>query len=148
MRLGAQPFLWKWVLFAWEWKMISVSKADHLHSFWNRGPGELGNGLLTCILWPAKKPTVNCTPHLWSTFGAFHYDCVFSTAKLFVQHCLECSTWKCYQISHLIATTEWHKSAGAHTLNCRQSSVCHAIQLRGVEKSEVANGHNENNSNN
>ena len=25
MRLGAQPFLWKWVLFAWEWKMISMS---------------------------------------------------------------------------------------------------------------------------
>ena len=24
MRLGAQPFLWKWVLFAWEWKMISI----------------------------------------------------------------------------------------------------------------------------
>ena len=46
MRLGAQPFLWKWVLFAWEWKMISISKAEHLSSFWNRGPGELGNGLL------------------------------------------------------------------------------------------------------
>ena len=45
MRLGAQPFLWKWVLFAWEWKMISISKAEHLPSFWNRGPGELGNGL-------------------------------------------------------------------------------------------------------
>ena len=40
MRLGAQPFLWKW-----EWKMISISKAEHLPSFWNRGPGELGNGL-------------------------------------------------------------------------------------------------------
>ena len=46
MRLGAQPFLWKWVLFAWEWKMISISKAEHLPSFWNRGPGQLGNGLL------------------------------------------------------------------------------------------------------
>ena len=45
MRLGAQPFLWKWVSFAWEWKMISVSKAEHLPSFWNRGPGELRNGL-------------------------------------------------------------------------------------------------------
>jgi len=31
MRLGAQPFLWKWVLFAWEWKMISISKAEHLY---------------------------------------------------------------------------------------------------------------------
>ena len=46
MRLGAQPFLWKRVLFAWEWKMISISKAEHLPSFWNRGLGELGNGLL------------------------------------------------------------------------------------------------------
>ena len=33
MRLGAKPFLWKWVLFAWEWKMISISKAEHLPSF-------------------------------------------------------------------------------------------------------------------
>jgi len=47
MRLGAQPFLWKWVLFAWEWKMISISKAVYLPSFWNRRPGELVNGLLT-----------------------------------------------------------------------------------------------------
>ena len=46
MRLGAQPFLWKWVLFEWEWKMISKSKAEHLPSFWNRDQGELGNGLL------------------------------------------------------------------------------------------------------
>ena len=50
MRLGAQPFLWKWVLFAWEWKMISISKAEHLPSFWNRGPGELGNGLITAAV--------------------------------------------------------------------------------------------------
>ena len=46
MRLGTQPFLWKWVLFAWEWKMISISKAEHLPLFWNRGPGKLGNGPL------------------------------------------------------------------------------------------------------
>ena len=46
MRLGAQPFLWKWVSFAWERKMISTSKAEHLPSFWNRGPRELGNSLL------------------------------------------------------------------------------------------------------
>ena len=45
MRPSAQPFLWKWVLFAWEWKIISISKAEHLTSFWYRGPGELGNGL-------------------------------------------------------------------------------------------------------
>ena len=46
MRLGAQPFLWKRVLFAWEWNMISVSKAEHLPWYWNRGPGELENVLL------------------------------------------------------------------------------------------------------
>ena len=40
MRLGAQPFFWKWVLFAWEWKMISISEAEHLPSLWNR---DLGN---------------------------------------------------------------------------------------------------------
>ena len=49
MRLGAQPFLWNWVWFAWEWKMISISKAEHLPSFWNRGPGQLGNGLLVSL---------------------------------------------------------------------------------------------------
>ena len=47
MRLGAQPFSWKWVLFEWEWKLISISKAELLPSFWNRGPRELGNGLLS-----------------------------------------------------------------------------------------------------
>ena len=45
MRLGAQPFSWKWVLFESEWKMISISKVEHLPPFWNRGRGELGNGL-------------------------------------------------------------------------------------------------------
>ena len=49
MRPSAQPFLWKWVLFAWEWKIISISKAEHLTSFWNRGPVEYGNGLLIDI---------------------------------------------------------------------------------------------------
>ena len=44
MRLGAQPFLWKWILFAWEWKMTSIP------SFWNRGPEELRNGLLVRAL--------------------------------------------------------------------------------------------------
>ena len=29
--------------------MISISKAEHLPSFSNRGPGELGNGLL-CVV--------------------------------------------------------------------------------------------------
>ena len=48
-RLGVQPFLWKWVLLAWEWKMISISKAEHPNSFWNRGPGEHGNRLLESL---------------------------------------------------------------------------------------------------
>ena len=51
MRLGAQPFLWKRVLFAWEWKMISISKAEHLPSFWDRGTAELRNGLLLTPKW-------------------------------------------------------------------------------------------------
>ena len=44
-RPSAQPFSWKWVLFAWEWKIISISKAELLTSFSYRGPGELGNSL-------------------------------------------------------------------------------------------------------
>ena len=28
--------------------MISISKAEHLTSFWNRGPGELGSSILSC----------------------------------------------------------------------------------------------------
>ena len=47
-------------LFAREWKMISISKAEHVPSFWNRGPGELGNGLLVYIpfklgIWDINK---------------------------------------------------------------------------------------------
>ena len=59
MRPSAQLFLWKWVLFAWEWKMISISKAEHLPSFWFRGPGELGNGLLLTFLRIKKIPGNN-----------------------------------------------------------------------------------------
>ena len=32
------PFSWKWVLFEWEWIIISISKTEHLTSFWYRGP--------------------------------------------------------------------------------------------------------------
>ena len=56
MRLSAQAFLWKWVLFAWEWKMISISKAEHLPSFWNKGLGEHGNGLLLILI--MNKPWI------------------------------------------------------------------------------------------
>ena len=51
MRPSAQSFLQKWVLFAWEWKTISISKAEHLISFWYRGPGKLGNDLLDVMEW-------------------------------------------------------------------------------------------------
>ena len=57
MRPSAQLFLWKWVLFAWEWKIISISKAEHLTSFWYRGPRELGNGLFNNGL-SSHKPRV------------------------------------------------------------------------------------------
>ena len=30
--------------------MISIPKAEHLPSFWNRGPGELGTGLITAAV--------------------------------------------------------------------------------------------------
>ena len=55
-RLGAQPFLWKWVLFAWEWKIIFISKVEHLTSFWYRGPRELGNGLLNHNIYASLPP--------------------------------------------------------------------------------------------
>ena len=35
MRLSSQP---KWVIFAWELKIISITKVKHLTSFWYRGP--------------------------------------------------------------------------------------------------------------
>ena len=79
MRPSAQPFLWKWVLFAWQWKMskiISRSKAEHLTSFWYRGPGELGYGLLildlkrleidTCIQ-PVNNTIVICCKDDYTT---------------------------------------------------------------------------------
>ena len=60
-RLGAQLFLWKWVLFAWEWKIISISKIEHLTSFWCRGPEELGNGLLN-ITWMSNRSFPHYAP--------------------------------------------------------------------------------------
>ena len=66
MRPSAQPFLWKWVLFAWEWKIISISKAEHLTSFWYRGPGELGNGLLYYNIIEAFNAAVNLKFYFYS----------------------------------------------------------------------------------
>ena len=45
-RPSAEPFMWKWALFAWKWKIIFISKAEHLASPWNRGLRQLGNDLL------------------------------------------------------------------------------------------------------
>ena len=50
MRRRAQPFLWKWVLFAGKWKIISISRAQHLTLFWYRRPGEFRNVLLVSAL--------------------------------------------------------------------------------------------------
>ena len=71
IRLGAQPFLWKWVLFAWEWKMTSISKAEHLPSFWNRGPWELGNGpRFLCLIYHFSVCIAYKMKHsfLWLTY--------------------------------------------------------------------------------
>ena len=46
-------------------EMISISKAEHLPSFWNRGPGELGSGLLN--KYPTRVPTRNSSSN--SSFG-------------------------------------------------------------------------------
>ena len=52
----AQPFFWKWVLLACEWKIISISKDEHL--FWYRDPGELGNRA-RCLPYGLKKVSCN-----------------------------------------------------------------------------------------
>ena len=46
MRPSAQLFLWKCVLLAWEWKIISISMAEYLTWFWYWGAEELGNFVL------------------------------------------------------------------------------------------------------
>ena len=51
MRLSAQTFLRKLVLFGWEWNIISISKAEHLIVFWYRGPEKLRNGILPVVFW-------------------------------------------------------------------------------------------------
>ena len=47
--LSAKPFLWKWLIcmkMKLHAELIFIWKISHLYSFWNRGTGELGNGLL------------------------------------------------------------------------------------------------------
>ena len=79
-RLDAQPFLWKWVLFAWEWKKISISKAEHVPSFWNRGLGERGTGLLKLRLAESKTvgySRVSTNGHLSTTATSLQWPCFF-----------------------------------------------------------------------
>ena len=64
-RPSAQPFLWKWGLFAWEWNIISILKVEHLTSFWYRGPGELGNGLLVPPSFRVSNRTLLCATLPW-----------------------------------------------------------------------------------
>ena len=48
---SAQPFLWKWLSLARGWHIISMSKAEHLTSFWHRGLWQLENGpLWDCLI--------------------------------------------------------------------------------------------------
>ena len=44
-RLGAQPFIWKWVYFASEWNLVFIWKDEHQDSFWGRGLNKFRNGL-------------------------------------------------------------------------------------------------------
>ena len=67
MRPSALPFWLKWVLFAWEWKIISISKAEHLTSFWNRGPGETRKWPVALARWFLNLFHQNKNT-LWSCF--------------------------------------------------------------------------------
>ena len=59
MRPSAQPFLWKWVLFAWEWKLIFISKAEHLTSFWFRESEMANCGHCFTLLLPIQEVPMN-----------------------------------------------------------------------------------------
>ena len=81
MRPGALPFLWKWVLFAWEWKIIFISKAEHLTSFWYRGPGELGNGLLATLRLCGRPGRRWMSSALWDCFGGRIFNMVATSSS-------------------------------------------------------------------
>ena len=77
MRPSSQPFLWKCVLFAREWKITSISKVDHLTLWWYRGSGEHGNGPL---LWEGVAQRGRALSSLSkktrksNCFGRYHYE--------------------------------------------------------------------------
>ena len=63
---SAKPFIWKVVLFTCKWtricmwiKLISIWKASHYNSLWNRGKRQFGNHLM------GKSPMVDhCTEEI------------------------------------------------------------------------------------
>ena len=65
-RPSAQPFLWKWVLFAWEWKTIFLLTAKRLPSFSYRSPRELGNDLFT----PLPNHRAECRDAITYSYSA------------------------------------------------------------------------------
>ena len=98
MRPSAQPFLWKWVLLAWEWKITSISEAEHLTLFWYRGPGGLGNGLfsITSCRWPYLKDVGNDQPKrfvLNNIYRKSSYpgDRGYFSRQFTTRHCSLCS---------------------------------------------------------
>ena len=83
-RPGAQPFLWKWVLFACEWKLIFPWKAEHQDSIWKRGTWQLGN-----------INRISCDCHIFSRA----FSCSGSVAQSLHNFILFCV---------VISATIWH----------------------------------------
>ena len=50
MKPSVKPFLWEWVLFAWEQKIIFITIASHLALLWNNGLGQLRNCLFSVVV--------------------------------------------------------------------------------------------------
>ena len=116
--LTFKPVLWKWVWFAWKWKIISISKAEHLTWFWYRGPGEPGNGFFN-LTWETvlakmlsesyfcqtRSLNVVGAPNLilfsfFNLFFFFSYDNVFA---------IRCIRWR-NKYSVFIVATEGGKN--------------------------------------
>ena len=89
MRPSAQPFLWKWVLLAWEWKIISISKVEHFTSFRCRGLEELGNGLLTTL-----------TPN-------HHHGLCFAYINFCFSKAVSNSCWSCCSNATVERSSQW-----------------------------------------
>ena len=93
------------------WKIISISKAEHLTSFWSRGPEELGNGLLgsgdvaqlfiTCFVAPTRYyHIIACT---FVYFTPLHTLNIFSYCNV-----LNIQFWTCNRDvnSHILGKRE------------------------------------------